>query len=530
VRARLALALALAAAPPVFPASDSAAEPGVVSRVEGGARVVRATLPGRLVSYALAGSERGRSIYLLVEPSPPVTEEEEKSERNAAGRDPCDSGVRSAEEAPEAPKLLMRLDAGGAASLRSLLFDLPADAETIDAIDSDGTGRLDLAVARPGGIDLIRLDAAGEPEGGRTTLLESPDIHLRSLDPRFVLAGPEPNWPWAIPHLGGVRFYATGEGSRRWAEPPSVEIGIKVRSRASGLQISAPTVTIVGIDSAGRHLFAAGPEPVGDRRLRTILMDPASAEAPSAEIWSRLPGPERVMESFYGILDGKPVLVVTTRSAEKLKLLEEKGLRVFPLEGGDRSRAGSPPLFGTESNANLWQQALPVFTDVDGDGREDLVLAYYRGLKDDRIVLDTYTRDEEGGFRRSPRSTQFELDDADRSAIGYGEDLTGDGVPDLILEAGGRLLVYEGDSDRREGKSLVGDEPRWRLPPGGRWLASVGKVTLGEEDPLMSDEKPIGPARLADVDGDGRPEILSIGRDEGGWSTFTAVFLTAGGS
>lgn len=526
MRAHLPAAMALIAAmAPQGAAASGGETPGsVVTREEGGARGVRAVLPGRLVSYALPAAGEGRRIFLLVAPQEAGGADAEKV--RPGREDPCVAGEADPPGTEAAgPMLLLRLDPSGSGTLESVRTDLPGGTGALEAIDADGDGMEDLVLARPGVVGMLRLDASGEPAGEPVTLLEDPEIDVRALDPRSVLAGPERGWPWAVAVLGGVRFYGATAGAKGWREAPSAELAVKVKRRAAGLQISAPTVRSVGRDAEGRFLFAAGPEPVGGGRLRTLLLDPARPESTSVAVWSRLPGPELVMESFFAILDGRPVLVVTTRPADKLRFLEEKALRVFPLDGTDRSRAGSPPILATESNANLWQQAFVSVADVDQDGRDDLVLAYYRGIKDDRIVLDTYTRGEDGAFGSSPRSTQFELEDADRSAIGYGDDLTGDGIADLILEAGGRMLIYEGSAEARRGKKLVSGEPRWSFPSRGAWRTSVVNITLGAEDPFFSEQEPAGPSRLVDVDGDGLPEILSIGTEKGGRSVFSLIFL-----
>jgi len=495
------------------------ATPRVQVRVSGGARSVTATLSGRLAGYALPRVGSGKMAYLLVAPgADPAGKQEE---------DPCEKGVAGLEAPAGAqPFRLFRLDVAGAGDLRELTGDLPADTGGLEAFDADGDGREDLIVEHPGHLGFIRLDDTGEIVAPLTPWIDDAEVDAGGLDPRSISAIASEAMPWAVPVLGGVRFYDPSRDARPGTDAVAMDLPIKVTRERGGLRLSTPSIRVVGPGPAGRILFAVGPERVESRRLRTLLLDPAApGSARVIEVWSRLPGPEVVIESFYTILDGRPALIVTTRSARKLSFLEEKTLRVFFLDGPDRSRAGSTPVFAVESNANLWQQALPVVTDVDRDGREDLVFAYYRGIKDDRVVLDVYIRGEDGAFARSPRSTQFELDDADRSMIGYGADLTGDGIADLILEAGGRTLVYAGSPEPRGGRHLVEEKPRWSFEAEGSWQARVISVTLGKEEPIFSGEDPIGRPRIADFDGDGRGEILSIGRTEEGGSRFGVTFL-----
>src|SRR4029453_8834912 len=89
------------------------------------------------------------------------------------------------------------------------------------------------------------------------------------------------------------------------------------------------------------------------------------------------------------MLDGPPALVIATTSAEKLSLFGEKGLRVYPLST-DRTRAGGAPSLAATTGINLWQQAIISAEDLDGDGHDDLALAYWKGLKDSIAALEIY--------------------------------------------------------------------------------------------------------------------------------------------
>jgi len=50
------------------------------------------------------------------------------------------------------------------------------------------------------------------------------------------------------------------------------------------------------------------------------------------------------------------------------------------------------PLFAVETRVNAWQSVRLFVRDVDGDGRDDLVLGYWKGLTDDRVVLERQFR------------------------------------------------------------------------------------------------------------------------------------------
>jgi hypothetical protein len=101
-------------------------------------------------------------------------------------------------------------------------------------------------------------------------------------------------------------------------------------------------------------------------------------------------------------------------------------------------------LFAVGSRMNLWQEARFFSPDVDGDGRADLAVAYWKGLKDSRVVIDVYLRNEDGSFQPKARSTAFDVEDGDRSWLRYGDDLDGDGRPDLMIRSGNALHVHRG--------------------------------------------------------------------------------------
>ena len=229
----------------------------------------------------------------------------------------------------------------------------------------------------------------------------------------------------------------------------------------------------------------------------------------SVVYWQHLPAREEVIDHAFVAVDGRPALVASTRPADKLSFFGEKLLRAWVLEP-DRTRTGRAPFLALETRANLWQRITPIPLDVDRDGREDLVLAYWKGLKDHTVVLDAYLRRGDGTYERSPASTSFDVDDADRSVLEYGKDLDGDGAPELILLGKGGLLVFAGSPGSRRGKGLVEPKPRWTVPLLSPEAAEA--VTEVRVVPEGMDVRPISAAgwtpRIEDVDGDGRGEIV----------------------
>jgi hypothetical protein len=200
---------------------------------------------------------------------------------------------------------------------------------------------------------------------------------------------------------------------------------------------------------------------------------------------------------------------VTSTPARKLGLFDEKKLRVYLL-GADRTRTGREPIFAVETRINLWQAARIQARDLDGDGRDDLLLGYWKGLKDDRVVLDAYLADGKGSFRRSPGVTSFELDGGDRSVLLYGHELTGDDRPDLLLRSEKGLTVHAGREPGGKGKELVQERPLWTIPlpegiPEGSASSSFGTGGIRS----WTSSRIWGPY-LVDLDGDAREEVLLV--------------------
>jgi hypothetical protein len=240
----------------------------------------------------------------------------------------------------------------------------------------------------------------------------------------------------------------------------------------------------------GEVVYATPPKAYGDRRLRVLRLEPGAHEgARVVEAWCRLPGPEEVLNSTLFLLDGRPVLVATTRRSDKLALFGERRLRLWFLEQ-DRSSAGMDPLFDAETRMNLWQDDHTIVLDVNGDGADDLVAGYWKGILKSRVVLDAYLRREDGTFDPKPRTTAFDVKDGDEDVLEYGRDLTGDGIPDLLVKNDDDLLVYGGlESDN--GKKLVESVPSLELPR-----------------PRRGGSRP----RIVDLDGDGRAEVVLVRR------------------
>ena len=235
----------------------------------------------------------------------------------------------------------------------------------------------------------------------------------------------------------------------------------KVDRRRTGLQLDSPPVRALGEGS----LFVAGPQSVSNLRLRTVLIDPTAGDVVEhKEAWSLLPGPEKVENSRYEWLDGKPYLLCVTLRADKQGIFEKKKLRIFELRT-DRTRAGSQPIFEVLSSARMWQDLGVHLLDATGDGVRDLVLLAPEGLGGNKLIVDVYTGLGENRFdERNLRTVIPEL--GEYSARIYGRDWTGDSRPDLMVARGGAIQVFAGDTHPKK-KSVMAREPTYSFRLGG---------------------------------------------------------------
>jgi len=483
-------------------------EPGVtVDRADGATRL-DGVLPGRLVSYALPiDSEGRRDVLLLVRPhrtdEPDVETDDEVSDSDKKGDDyrkipPCpadEEGTPSAAE-PETPLALYRLDVG-AERLERLREDLPHDATALDAADLDGDGRQELILARPGEV----LQVGRDPSDPLQTLLEQDGLNWKALHPRSIRHEELDDRPWTTTtDLGRLILYGPQGQEKTWGVLAQVDLPLEADVDADGISIWSPLPRLVGNASDGTLFFASPPDSFGKSRVQTTLVavrpDGGSS---TTDCWGHLPSPEDVLGSGFLFIDDRPVLLVTTKPGDKLNLFGEKRLRIFPLER-DRSRLGLLPLFEVETRINMWQDANLQMLDVNGDGRDDLVVGYWKGILKDRVVLDVYLRTENGGFDSSERNTAFDVKKGDRDFVQYGADLTGDGLPDLLVRGKRGLMIYPGRRSKN-GKQLVEDDPI---------LVRLTDREKDSEKDFLFTYYSGGRPRVVDLDADGTHDILLI--------------------
>jgi hypothetical protein len=503
------LALLVVFAGPAAPEeSDYPTRPGVrIERARGITRV-DAVLPGRLVDLALPDSGGGRrDAVLLVEPPEPLPAKEIE-EGDADRLPPCPEAEHGA---GKAGLLLYRFDPEGKNELVLLRDDLPRGCTSVHVADIDGDGRDELLIGCRDELLLMSM------EPGQTSpqrVVEEPGSVWRFLTPgerpAFAVGG---RVLVGNVRLGVMTLYGPSPQELTWESVATIELPLDGEVDRDGLRIRSAMPRFLGRDASGSLVFVTETENVGSRRLRTLLIESAPPGEPRVtECWSRLPAPEDLLESETLRLDGQTVLFVTTKPEGKLNLFGEKFLRLYTLGERDRSRLGSSPFFETESRMNLWQEAFPKVLDVNGDGLEDLVVGFWKGIMDDKVVLDVYLRETDGSFRASPRTTAFDIKDGDHDILLYGTDIDGDGLPDLLVRGTKGLLLHPGLRSSN-GKRVVSDKPRV-IPTGD--LASEPSYTEVVLSEKGLDQRFIGNLstrpRLVDLNGDGKSEILMTRR------------------
>ena len=387
-------------------------------------------------------------------------------------------------------------------SLTRLATGLHEEVNTVIGFDLTGSGSVAPIAGMPG-----VLFAAS---GGK--LLDEPNVDLRSV------TGATMGRPWiAAARAGLLELLAPGSGGGL-SRLRSFPLPVKAERQRWGLRLTSPPVTVLPGEPA---LFAVGPEEVGRRRIKTLLIpaDGTSASEGTAvsESWSLLPEGERLIsDRRYLRIDGIPALAAT--SFEKIGLLARKRFRLFLLDR-DRSRKGTASVLSAETDCPLWFPLDVYAADTDGDGHQDLVLVHPGGIRGREVIVSAYRGLGGGKFDPKPRSWKLNEEAWDWH---YGTDLTGDGTPDLLLYVKDRLFLYPGDP---KGSRPVTGRPAWAVPVTGAPKKEV-EVEVGEGP--ESDRQDTGPDRSRflmgfDLPGGGRT-VLVQGFQKDGKSVLTVVW------
>jgi hypothetical protein len=480
VRTRLLLALPglllLAAAAPPKPPPPPAV--GVKTASVGGARRVDAVLPGNVLATAFPrGADGKRRVVVLVAP------------------------------APDGPRELYLVDTAGSGGQRRLLGDLPAKASILIAASLGGKGADEILLGEPGAA--WTLGTADAPA--------APRRFLDGVVPRHLLLGAAGDREIAAAEVGRLRTW-TRDGSGTLTPGASFELPVRARRERSALRLDTPEVEMLspGTAETAPPLYLVGPEPSGKTRLHTLILTrDAEGKPQKSEAWSRFAGPETMDDHWFVHIDGQPMLIVTSNSADKVSLFEEKSLRVFPL-AVDRSRAGQPPRLSAPTVSRRWFPARPFVLDLDRDGHDDLVVVQQEGLRGKALIAETWFGQGGGRFAMPSRKVSLDLQ---ARAWDYGADVTGDGRPDLVAIEQKKLLIFAGAADPR--RDLLDRRPRLSIDLPGSEPVAVN-ASLGSEGAVVETRRS-HPLELIDLDGDGRPEIVVMVRDDGGRGRVTVV-------
>lgn len=456
---------------------------GVTVMPVAGARRTDGVLPGHLLAVALPrGADGRRALVALASPDDP----------KAAGL-------------PKGPRSLYLIDLERAGAPRRLLEGLPAEADALAAADLDSDGSEEILLGAPGIV--WSLGTAEAPTAPRL-LLEEPGIrlqwsHASENPPSFQMAT-----------VGRLRTWTAGNG--RLVPGPEQSLPVKATRDRRSLRLTSLPVTAIRRQD-GPPVLVAGPEASGKLRLSTLLL---ASDGPHTEAWAQLPGPEEVASFHYLLLDGKPVLVVTTTDAEKLGIFANQRFRLFPLTA-DRSRSGQPPTLAFQTASHRWFPVDPVVADLDGDGKEDLIVLQPEGLGGGDLMIDTFFGQGNGRFERPIR---LKLNDLEGRAWRYGHDLTGDGVADLAVVTKDGLQVFPGTPDPR--RALLDRKSRRsvELVSQPTITVTVGAGTDGVETSSTRTAS-LGSPQVEDLDGDGRPEVLLFSANDNGRGRVTVVRL-----
>ncbi|MEM8963762.1 MAG: FG-GAP-like repeat-containing protein [Acidobacteriota bacterium] len=398
--------------------------PAGVFRAAGDLDVV---VPGRLYDHVLARDGGKRYVVMLIGEPPAQADESgekdgKKTRRVVAVDLAGDALITLHDELPEHTRMLYRRDVDGDGN--DELFALRRGA--LDALGTVTTPARRLTLDLPG------ADPRGEPRTGLGTTAPEGAPLIVGASGRL----------WLIEPVDG-RLQVTGEHA----------LPTEARRRRGGIELTSPKLTTIW-RADGSPLIAAGPISDGRQRLKTVLIDPSAPEDERrSEIFSLLPGAERVEESWYGLFAGRPRLLVTTTDAERIGIFDDKTVRLFPLLG-DRTRAGRSPSLKAQTEVKRWNDLRPAIADVNRDGKDDLLLMQQADLSGNDLLVEAYLG--KGTGRYEPRTRKSELDDADH--VRLVGDLDGDGHGDLLEHRSGALVLHRGVDHRRR---VVDKKPGW---------------------------------------------------------------------
>jgi hypothetical protein len=394
-------------------------------------------------------------------------------------------------------------------------IEAPSTAEiwTVDfSVDPPATRRLVEGLSPP--VRLVARPVARSRPGGEVgllALLEEEVLDFGAIDRlgttrpphRHPIAGLGETLVLNARGTGATRGLGAGRaGHLQWwpgsdlgAAPQDHPLPLLATPRRWGLRLASPSVNIVADD--GQELsYVVGPLPYG-RRLRSVVR---GSDGETFDAWSLMPGEEELHSSEYVVLDDG-LFLLTTSTTER-GIFTKLKLTLYPVRQ-DQSRSGFPPLLRWDLDCYSWFTPTVIFRDTDGDGREDLLVAYGEGLGGGDLVLQQSRGLGGGRFSVVTDRKKMKLAGEDWR---YGQDVDGDGLPDLVVVSE-VVEVYSGRSDRRlvEKRSTTA-AVAIGAADGGTLEISVGTDGAhASTDPLSQRG---GRLLIEDLNGDGVAEIL----------------------
>jgi hypothetical protein len=423
---------------------------------------------------------------------------------------------------PDGPRRLLRLRLEPEPRLETLAEGLSGWIDSLAAVELDpGPGAHLVAGGTGRWVDLGSLPALVPPASeaeiatpGLPGLVERPLLDLGGHDlrrpgPGLLKHGTEEGFAAVEP--GRLQLWKSagtqpGAGGLEMAMSREVVLPFTVERTSTGLRLTSPPV--VRMRSGTGELYFAGPEVVGDTRLRGFLIDGAAAGAPPVELWAALPGPESVSQSWPFEIDGVPVLVVRTQAADEVNLFERQRLRVLPL-AADRTRAGALPTLAAELDSKRWHETGIALGDVDGDGKDDLLAAFPEGLSGSDLVVQWWRGEGSGRFERRAHRT-----DLKKAPAGWA--LVAMPAPGLLLVGNGRIELRTFSADGKgalaERAGLGASIPALPVPAAPK---AEKKVTIsigggGESSKVENIDPEAEPLGAVEIDGRPGAELLAV--------------------
>lgn len=237
------------------------------------------------------------------------------------------------------------------------------------------------------------------------------------------------------------------------------ELPVDVKRLWGGLGMATPPVAYWRGDEPLPMRLVVGPEALGARRLRSLLLTLEAHNPPEVlEAWSMFSNLEEMEESWFVTFEGAQALLVTTVLADKHGVFEKKKLRLFTLSP-DRTRSGTRPLLETMTRSRNWYGTCAGIIDINGDGREDVVSAQPKGLGGGKLWVEAHLARPAGGFEPKVRGSEIPVEEGEYCTLGV--DVSGDGQIDLTVVEGNGLLVFPLIEGAKE-KAVVAESPLWR--------------------------------------------------------------------